>query len=170
MRDLPQQIEFDYNGGKFVAKKSFWQNTLDKSRTLYEIELEGFGAYGECHLAVSSDENEQIAALQEAINKKAVELAQTRFFEDDEDITESIVLNGEYTPVDTSENVLDLGEIFEESDEPESVASDGEPEPVREKTFTEVLDIGALSEPKVIDFPVRLTPSAASPTSPSSSE
>jgi hypothetical protein len=144
MRELPQQIEFQYNGGSFVAKKSFWQNTLDKSHVLYEIELVGFGEYGECHLTVAGTEEERVAELQESVKKKAVELAQSKFLEDDEDdIVEAVASTGEYTPVDTRENVLDLEEIFE----------DDEAEVVREKTFTEVLDIGALNESKVIPFP-----------------
>jgi len=71
--DIPEEFDFEYQGAEFIAKKSFWQNTLDKSCVTYDIELDGFGKYVE--IKIPSNCEDWVSLCVEAVAKQTKALS-----------------------------------------------------------------------------------------------
>jgi len=87
---IPEKFEFEFQGGEFLAQKSFWQNTLDKSTCTYVISLSGFGEYGEVLINVNTDD--WISDAIEFVKEHTVELAMQKFVDTgDESVTTNVI-------------------------------------------------------------------------------
>lgn len=86
---IPNDFSFEHKGGQFIAKKSFWQNTLDKSITTFVIELEGFGEYGEVKIPVNTDD--WVADAIQAVEEHTRNLAINKFIDNGDSGSETIV-------------------------------------------------------------------------------
>jgi hypothetical protein len=98
---LPNQFEFEHQGGVFTAKKSFWQNTLDKSADTYIISLEGIGEYVETDIGVNTDD--WVADAIAAVDAHTNDLNTAKFIETgDEEVTDDLIEAATAPPEESS--------------------------------------------------------------------
>jgi hypothetical protein len=125
---VPDEFEFEYQGGNFFAKKSFWQNTLDKSCTTYIISLEDRGEIGELDINVNTDDWE--ADSKEFIDTKVADLTMDKFIQTgDEDVNKSLAEAVTSPPEEETDFVVEEDEDvlpFPAVEEDDSIPAVGE--------------------------------------------